>query len=118
MRGSLELLPFADDDESDECSDEGLESSEATASLKSETMHRVFFLPRALHLKGKSVKSEKDNCSLEACHDREARKMAGQRMVRKNKVPMATASRGCQRSEFTQHVGHLSATRKLERNLR
>ena len=43
MRVSLELLPFADDDESDECSDEGLESSEATASFKSETMHRVFF---------------------------------------------------------------------------
>ena len=57
MRGSLELLPFADDDESDECSDEGLESSEGTTSLKSETMQRVFFLPRALHLKGKIVKS-------------------------------------------------------------
>ena len=107
-------MPFADGDESDECSDEGLESSEATASFKSETMHRVFFFPRALHLKGKIVKSEQDNCSLETYHDREARKMAGQRMVRKNKVPMATGSRG----EFAQHVGHLSATRKLERNLR
>ena len=100
------------------CSDEGLESSEATASFKSETLHRVFFLPRALHLKGKIVKSEKDNCSLETCHDREARKMAGQIMVRKNKVPMATASRVRRRSEFAQHVGHLSAIRKLERNLR
>ena len=87
MRGSLELLPFVDDDESDECSDEGLESSEATDSFKSDTMHRVFFLPRALHLKGKIVTSEKDNCSLESCHDREARKMEGQRMVRKNKSP-------------------------------
>ena len=55
---------------------------------------RIFFLLVPLHLKGKIDKSEKDNCSLETCHDREARKMAGQRMVRKNKVPIATANRG------------------------
>ena len=43
---------------------------------------------------GTIVESEKDNSSPETCHDREAREMAGQRVVRKTKVPMATADRG------------------------
>ena len=48
------------------------------------------FLPRALALeRGRCSKGKKDNSSLETCHDREAREMAGQRMVRKTKIPMA-----------------------------
>ena len=41
MEGSLELLPFVDDDDSEECSVEWLEPSEASTSFNSETTHRV-----------------------------------------------------------------------------
>ena len=41
MKGSLELLLLADDDDSDECSDEWPQTSEDTASFNSDTMHRV-----------------------------------------------------------------------------
>ena len=66
---------------------------------------------------GEIVESEKDDNSLKTCHDREARKMAEQRTVRKNKIPMATASRGRLRPELTRHVNKFSAPRKVEKDL-
>ena len=62
-------------------------------------------------------KVKKDDSSLKTCHDREAREMAGQRMVRQTKIRMATASRELRRSEFARYVGHLSSTREVGRNL-
>ena len=38
-------------------------------------------------------------------------------MVRKNKIPMATASRGRRRSELERYVEYFSASRKVERDL-
>ena len=71
-------------------------------SFNSETMHRVSHSSLCSSPKRwRLSKGKKDNSSLETCHDREARKMARQRVVRKNKVPMATADREWRWSEFT-----------------
>ena len=93
MGGSPELLPCVDDDV-DECSDGWLEPLEAAASFHSETMHRVSISSScSSHQAGEIVDSEKEDCSFKTCHDREAGKMAKQRMVRKDSVQMAGASR-------------------------
>ena len=51
---------------------------------------RVHLVLVLLPLAEEVVESEKEDSSLKTCHDREATKMAEQKMVRKNKIPMAT----------------------------
>ena len=66
---------------------------------------------------GEIVDSKKEYCGYKACHDREARKMTGQRMARQNKIPMATARCARRRPDLTQYVEKISASRKVERDL-
>ena len=73
----------------------------------------LVLLPQA----GEIVDSETDNSSLETCHDREAGKMAKQRMVGKDQIPMAAASWGRRRPELTRYVEKISASRQVERDL-
>ena len=63
------------------------------------------------------IESEKDDSSLKMHHDREARKVAEQRMVRKNEMPMATATLGRRRPELTRYAEKFSASKKISEEM-
>ena len=91
--------------------------SELAASLNSETMHRVSLSSSfSLLQTGEMFESEKDDSSLKTCHDREARKMAEQRMVREAKSRWQQPA-GKDGGELTRYVDNFSASRKMERDL-
>ena len=69
---------------------------------------RVHLVLVLLAQAGEIVESSKDHCSLVTCHDREAGKMAKQRMVWTDKIPMAAASCGRRRPQFTRYLENFS----------
>ena len=71
---------------------------------------RVHLVLVLLSMRGRLSKLKKEDSSLKTCHDQEARKMAEQRMARKNKIPMTnTSQQGKKAARSHTNVENFSA---------
>ena len=94
----------------------GIPESHVTIS-RNRDASRIHILFRFIGGKGTSVKSEKEQCDFETCHDREAYPMVRKGLEFQTQEPLAILARGRSRSNLTRQVEVFETSRQMERDL-